>query len=222
MKTKFRSLFLFFSVTVLLLSSALVGAIQPEIILLQADNFEHIQFKRIEASQYSFNDDVLRVDVDSSASFLMKAFDTVKEINKISFEWRSDGEPKVEDAGHEEKRKGDDAVLKIGLLLETEEDPFDLTFRAWLKRAQALLKFPSNKMIYLTANAKHVPGEQWRNPYNKRVTMVSVSSVDDKHGWMKVSHKFKRPVKVVAIWLMADGDNTDSSFTSYVKNIYLE
>ena len=202
--------------------NTLLAATPVELVSLQADNFEHIQFKRIKASAYTFHDDQLKISVDDSASFLMKAFDTVKDVNKVSFEWRSEGAPKVKDAEHEEKRKGDDAVFKLGLLLETEEDPFLPVIRSWAKRVQALLKFPSEKMIYLTVDAKHTTGEQWRNPYNKRVTMVSVASVEQEQGWMKVSHQFKHPVKVVAIWLMADGDNTDSSFTSYIRNIHIE
>jgi hypothetical protein len=84
------------------------------------------------------------------------------------------------------------------------------------------LKFPSEKMINLVVAAKHASGEQWPNPYNKRVTTIAVGSVSSGQGWMKASYQFAQPVDVVGLWLMADGDNTSSSFSTYIKNISIE
>jgi hypothetical protein len=193
-----------------------------ENIVLQADDFEHIQFKKIRASTYTFHDQVLQIDVDKSASFLMLPFDDVKTINRVSFEWRSEGAPLIESAQQEEQRNGDDAVFKLGLLQKSEDSSLNPFLPAWMKRVEALLKFPSENMINLVAAAKHSPGEQWPNPYNKRVTTIAVGSVSSGQGWMKASYQFAQPVDVVGLWLMADGDNTDSSFSTYIKNIKIE
>ena len=67
-----------------------------------------------------------------------------------------------------------------------------------------------------------MPGQRWLNPYNERVTMIAIDSVDDAKSWQRSSYYFDRPVNVVGIWLMSDGDNTDSSFTVNVKDIKLE
>ena len=99
---------------------------------------------------------------------------------------------------------------------------------------EVVLNYSSENMIYLVAGSKHVAGEQWPNPYNHRVTMVAMSSenIESKlesridgefeEGWQQASYRFGEAVEVVAIWLMDDGDNTGSSFTSYVKDIKLE
>lgn len=202
--------------------TTLFSVAQAENVLLQADQFEHIQFKKITASRYSYQDQVLQIDVDNSASFLMLPFDEVKEIKKVSFEWRSEGRPKLVDARHEAQRNGDDAVFKLGLLLESDDAPINLFLPSWMKRVEELLKFPSQNMINLVVDAKHAPGEQWPNPYNKRVSTIAIGSVNSGQGWLQASYQFDQPVDVVGLWLMADGDNTQSSFTTYIKDITIE
>lgn len=211
-----------FAMILLLQTNSLLAATPAEAISLQADNFEHIQFKKIKANRYTYHDQQLQIEVDRSASFLMIPFDTVKKINKVSFEWRSEGTLHTENSKHEEKRKGDDAVFKLGLLLKTDDSLFNPFLPSWMKRVNGLLKFPSENMIYLVVDAKHAAGEQWINPYNRRVTMISVESFADKQGWQQSSYRFEQPLDVVALWLMADGDNTHSSFTAHIKNIRIE
>jgi len=211
-----------FSLFMLLQAGILSAETQAEIIPMQGDYYEHIKFGTIKASHYTFHNQQLQVDVNNSASILMLPFDTVKHVKQISFEWRSEGRPDIKNVQHELKRNGDDAVFKLGLLLKTENTLPNPLFRPWIKQVTGLLNFPSEKMIYLVADSKHAAGEQWVNPYNRRITMVSVKSVDDKQGWQKSSYTFRLPLNVVALWLMADGDNTQSSFTSYIKNIKIE
>ncbi|MBE9560886.1 MAG: hypothetical protein IMF15_08850, partial [Proteobacteria bacterium] len=40
-------------------------------------------------------------------------------------------------------------------------------------------------------------------------------------GWHAARYQFSEPVRVVAIWLMADGDDTHSAFTVSVRDIRL-
>ena len=195
--------------------------LKQESIALQADAFEHIQFGKIQPTQYHFDNGVLIAEVDDSASFLMRAFDAVKTVVAVRFKWQTRGSLLVKNAAHETRRDGDDAVFKLGLLLKTGialPNPF---VPKWLKRVQALLKFPSENMLNLVAGAQHAAGETWRGPYNSRVTMVSVKSVPDGSGWRQASYQADRPIEAVAIWLMSDGDNTHSSFTTQVKDIEL-
>lgn len=211
------------SVIVLLHINTLFAAPPVEVISLQANNFEHIQFKKIKPNNHAYKNNVLKIDVDDSASLLMLPFDTVKKISRVSFEWRSEGLPLINDAQHESSKAGDDAVVKIGLLLKADETPFYNPFTpSWLKRVNELLSFPSDNMVYLVANAKHAAGEEWPNPYNARILMVSISSMKGLDGWQQASYQLDQSLAVVALWIMADGDNTDSKFSSYIKNIRLE
>ena len=206
----------------------------PDDLSLFESNYTHIQFGRIKANQYEFEDRVLKVKVDSSASFLMKAFESVKPVKQVTFKWRSDRLPKVSDAVHEKQKAGDDAVFKVGLLLKADNELDNPFLPMWMRQVKSLLNYSSENMIYLVAGSKNVAGEQWPNPYNNRVTMIAMSeaNIESKleskidgefeEGWHHASYRFGEELEVVAIWLMADGDNTGSSFTSFVKDIRID
>jgi len=211
-----------FAVIIFLQTNILFAATPAEVISLQADNFTHIQFKRIKANRITYQKQQLQIDVDNSASILMRPFETVQAINKVSFEWRSEGGPLIRDPQHELLRNGDDAVFKLGLLLKSDDDSINPFVPSWLKQVRALLTFPSEEMIYLVVGARHAPGERWVGPYNKRITMISLASTDAGSGWQKSTFQFEQAQDVVALWLMADGDNTHAKFNVAIKNIVLE
>jgi len=208
------------AITLLYVATAFSAPV-AEVIPLQADGFSHIQFKKITANIISFKEQQLHIQVNDSASILMLPFKTVKPVRSVSFQWRSDGVPFIRNTEHESERSGDDAVFKLGLLLQAEDDFFNPFAAPWLKQVKSKLFYPSEKMIYLVANAKHKPNERWLSPYNKRVTMVSVAGQSDDSGWQQASYQFENAQQVVALWLMADGDNTHASFDVSIKNIVL-
>jgi len=210
------------AVAALLYAGVLLSEQATEVISLQKDDLEHIQFKKIKANSYSYQNRQLRIDVDDSASILMLPFETVKLVYKVSFEWRSEGGPLIKDAKHELERSGDDAVFKLGLLLKADSESFNPFVASWLRKVRQQLHFPSEEMIYLVVDAKHKLNEQWLSPYNKRITMISIDSQKDGSGWYQASYQFDNAQQVVALWLMADGDNTHSSFTVSIKNIVIE
>jgi hypothetical protein len=211
-----------FTVMLLLYTDTIFAVSPAEVISLQADKLEHIQFKKITANRISYQDQQLQIDVDNSASILMLPFDTVKQIDQVTFEWRSESGPLSKDLQHELERSGDDAVFKLGLLLKSDNDSINPFVPAWLKRVRELLKYPSEEMIYLVAGARHPAGERWLSPYNKRITMVSVASRDIGSGWRQSTFQSEQPLKVVALWLMADGDNTHAEFGVTIRNIVLK
>jgi hypothetical protein len=224
---KRHSFILFVQLVFIVYANTLSAETVTEIISLQEENFKHIKFSRIKPNHHVFHDQQLQINVDDSASFLMQAFSHVRQVNHVSFEWRSDGIPQTKNVEHEAQRRGDDAVFKLGLLLKTNDslllNPF---LPPWMKRVETLLNFPSENMIYLVVDAKHSVGERWANPYNKRATMLSIASTnvstENKRDWKQASYRFDIPVSVVALWLMSDGDNTHSNFTVHIKNIRIK
>jgi len=193
-----------------------------KILSLKAGDFEHIQFRSKNPSVYQYRDNELVVDVDNSASFLMQAFTEVKLVTDVSFEWRSEGLPAIKDAEHESSREGDDAVFKLGLLVEAPNSVDDIFLVSWMRRVHQLLNFHSEEIIFMVAGAKHDAEQHWTGPYNRRITMIAMNAVADGSGWTKASYQFSEPIKVVAVWLMADGDDTSSDFKVRVKNIGIE
>ncbi len=199
------------------------GALAQELKLpLVGDSFEHIQFGKIQPNRYQFENGVLRIEVDDSASFLMRAFEQPIQLAAVRFQWRNKGELRVRDAAHESRRDGDDALFKLGLLLPSEAawpNPF---VPKWLKRVQNLLTLPSENMLNLVVGARHRAGERWSGPYSSRVQMFAVASQPREDGWRQAQHIFQQPLQVIAVWLMADGDNTASRFSTEVRNIVFD
>ena len=141
----------------------------------------------------------------------------------MSFEWQAEGMLNKSTASQEKTRKGDDAWLRVGLVISGEPDlvPEPLLPR-WVIKARDVLKHPSDRMLYLIPDARHPPGETWRSPFSSNIDMVSVESRDRPDGWKQVKHEFDRPRSAVGLWLMADGDNTGSIFTSRLRKLRIE
>jgi len=68
---------------------------------------------------------------------------------------------------------------------------------------QAFDKVKNVRRVSFRWRSKHPPGEQWPNPYNRRVIMISIPSRPVADGWQQASYRFLEPEAVVAIWLMA-------------------
>jgi hypothetical protein len=150
-------------------------------------------------------------------------FKQKKTVRAVRFDWKLDtGQLNLASAAEELKRAGDDSVFKLGLMLEGQAQ-LPLAFAPdWLQQVNAALSFPSEMIIYIVAGAKHAAGEHWPNPYNKRVEMIAADEHRLDAGWSEASHRFVTPVSVVGLWLMADGDNSQSGFSARIKNIRLE
>jgi len=209
-----------FSWLPLLLVTAQLNAEQ---IVLDKHYFEHIHFKRIRPNTVTFNNDTIHFEVTKSASFLLLAFDDVKSIHNVSFQWSANGTLNKNSIDHEITRKGDDAWLRVGLIIEGPQEniPEPLLPR-WMKQVRKTLRYTSGSMIYLIPKAMHPPGETWKSPFSSKIDMVSVGGIHTDDGWYRVSHEFTRPVKTVGLWIMADGDNTGSIFNSRLRKLVIE
>lgn len=204
-----------------LLAASLACVAEP--VPLHESGFEHIHFRRIQPNAVSFEQDSIRFDVNRSASFLLLAFDDIKTVRTVSFEWKADGMLNKSSAAQEKTRKGDDAWLRVGLVISGEPDlvPEPLLPR-WVIKVRDSLRHTSDRMIYLVPNALNSPGETWRSPFSDNITMISVGSVQEADGWHSVRYRLDQPQRIVGLWLMADGDNTGSVFTSRLRRLLIE
>jgi Protein of unknown function (DUF3047) len=190
-------------------------------ISLEDKNLTHISFKQITPNHFDFKDDVITIQVDKSASFLLYPFKNKKDIKTVSFQWKKQGTIDVKDASYEETRQGDDAYLRIGLVIEGE-DSFNNPFAPkWVKTVRETLHHSSDKMIYIISGSKHEHGQRWKSPYSDEVEIISVGSRTQSDHWNISEYIFKNSQTIVGLWIMADGDNTQSTFTSKIKALTL-
>jgi hypothetical protein len=77
-------------------------------------------------------------------------------------------------------------------------------------------------MLYLIPGARHAPGTSWKSPYSPHIDMVSVASSRLDDNWQRVDHELSEPQRAVGLWIMADGDNTESIFNSELRNLVID
>jgi hypothetical protein len=193
---------------------------------LSKESFAPVVFEGIPATTYRFDgvesDAALTAAVDKSASFLLAAFPTARPVHRIAFEWRADGAPLTADAAAEETKAGDDATLRVGLLLAGDPPMFPMMAPAWLKAVRDTLKAPAASLLYLTVGAKHAANTRWTSPHSGSIESLALPSVAGDAGWQKSEVAFSAPLAVVGLWIMADGDDTKAKFTAALRRLTID
>lgn len=188
---------------------------------LDEDAWAKITFDDIAPTDYKAQKGILTATVDQSASALIYAFDQPQTVQAAGFQWQNQGTLKVKSAKHEASKVGDDALLRVGVMIAGPKPTIPFFAPAWIKKTASALKQPSDRMIYLTVGSKHKTGKSWSSPYADSIHSVAVASEKAKNSWQTVNHRFKTAQSVVGLWLMADGDNTGSQFQVKLKNLQL-
>ena len=190
---------------------------------LSEELFTSISFKNIPSNRFIFTDNRIIVKVDQSASFLLFPFGNITSIERVRFEWKSKGVLNVENANHEASNKGDDAFIRLGLVLKSKSDFIDLFGSPkWIRKAADVLNHSADRIVFLLPGARHAPGKTWKNPFSSIVKMISIPSSNLESGWKQTEYQFDRPQQTVGLMIMADGDNSGSSFTSEIQNLVIE
>jgi hypothetical protein len=197
----------------------------PHQIPLSVSGWTHIEFEGIPPTVYRNDAEqpaALVAVVKRSSSFLLRPLAEATTVHRVSFEWRSDGELHVKDASEERSKAGDDGFLRLGLLLSGPPPLMPFFAPAWVKAIRGRLQLPSDHLLYLMAGAKSAAGEHWTSPYSDSLELLAVASEPLKDGWKKSAVAWPSPLKVVGLWLMADGDDTKSDFTTMVRDLRLD
>jgi hypothetical protein len=190
---------------------------------LQPKAFEHVSFDGIAPTVYKADGEALVMDVKESSSFLLRPFDKVVPVRRVSFEWRGEGELSVASPAEERTKRGDDARLRVGLILSGEAPLIPFFAPSWIKAIRDAMRLPADHMLYLTVGAKSSPGSEWPSPYGDGMRIrVLASRPVDGGVWNAAEASFSPPLKVVGLWLMADGDNSKSSFRTELRKLTVE
>lgn len=160
--------------------------------------------------------------VKKSSSFLLLPFSEIKNVKSVQFEWKSTGKLNVSSPKIEQSKKGDDFFMKLGLVLSGDAPFIPFFAPSWIKAIRNIAKLPSDKVLYLVSGTKTPPGNTWESPYTSDLTYRSLESKPtSEKPWLESSYSFTKPMAVVGLWLMADGDNSQSEFQSTIRNIQL-
>ena len=152
-------------------SSALAGPIS-----LDPAKFKHITFEDITPTIYAKDGTALKMTVKSSSSLFLMPFETVTNVSKIKFKWKSEGTLKVSSAKAEETKDGDDGRLRIALIISGDAPTVPFFAPGWVKAIRDSMKLPGDEITYIAVGSNHKPGSVWENPYSDSMKMLSVAS----------------------------------------------
>ncbi|VAW78279.1 hypothetical protein MNBD_GAMMA12-1193 [hydrothermal vent metagenome] len=191
-------------------------------ILFEKDKFKPIKFGSVTPTEYQFSKNQLKAVVNGSASALILPFAKPLLIKKISFKWKAKGKLKLGTAQLEASKQGDDNYYRLGLMVSGKAPFVPFFAPAWVKLTRQHLKQPSNGMQVYFVNAQHAPGKTWLSPYSSSIKNFSVAGVKVDDGYQEVTINLKQAVSTAGLWLASDGDDTQSNFVVWVKDLKIE
>jgi hypothetical protein len=213
---------------ILLASSACTGSASARDVSLVLSDWQPITFDGIEPTLFrqieTPSGEGIAMTVASSSSFLVHAFKHVETISGISWKMRYSGLPALENRSEEASRSGDDFVLRVGLITEGSRKQVSMFAPDWIKQLARVLNGSAGNVVYLVASRYHSPGSVWPSPYSGQLSYVSVAELTDAShpDWLDVSYTLPMPMRLVGLWLMADGDNTRANFSSAISRLRID
>lgn len=185
--------------------------------------YEHIKFPKLPPTEYQLNSGILRANVDRSASFLFFPFSRALRVSTVTWEWKGSGSTNLVSAEHEESIEGDDAQLRIGLVLQGDEPSAISWFLpAWIKQVRASLRpQTTSEMLFLISGGQHIDGQTWPSPHSASITHMAVQGVPGADEWTRSSVTLTPTKDVVGVWIMADGDDTRARYETQLRNLVL-
>lgn len=178
--------------------------------------FHHVTISGIPATVYENHGDALSMHVASSASFLFIPYDAPKSVHSVTFDWR------LVKGSFPKKPKDDDAVVRIGLMIEGPAPLVPFLAPSWIKAVRDHSRIPADRMTFVLAGRNDPPGKTWPSPMSDDLTLVAATDQRNRDGWHHATHDFAKPLSVVGVWIMADGDDSGSSYDAELRNLDLK
>ena len=192
----------------------------------QTDNWQLLEYSRLDANQVTFTRDGMEVMVDQSASPIIYPLVDPKIVTRVSVTGNLSN--LLDLPPDTQGQKGnDDFSLKIGLVVAGDKtlNPVQKLFSAkWIKTLFDLAPEGTgvDRIYFLNAvQHKNLLGQQRQHPLSELIYENNVWLLD-KSGDFSLDYQLESPQKVIAIWLSIDGDDTQSRYTTTIKSLVLD
>lgn len=207
--------------TLTLGSSAMAKAQVPA--PLKAKPWHHITFDDIPPTAYGVGDNEWTMKVAKSSSAMVYPFKKIQKVSRVAFEWQMMGQLKTRSAEQEKTKEGDDAPLRVGLVVYGEGPSIPFFAPAWIKALGDIMIHDSDALIYLSPGLKTPSGQTFQSPYSSSIHTQSISCQTQKASkWLRCQVDLQPAKKLAGLWIMADGDNTGSTFVTKVRRLQLQ
>jgi hypothetical protein len=194
--------------------------------LQQVDSWQLLQYSKIEPNRVIFSQQGMTVNVKGSASPIIYPLDQPRLVSRVEVSG-SLSELLALDANKQGLEGSDDFSLKVGLVVAGDKtlNGLQKLFSAkWITTLFELAPQGSGieNIYFLNAvQGSTMLGQQRQHPLSDLIYENNVWLLD-KPGNFAMSYTLDKPLKVIAIWLSIDGDDSRSNFSTVISSLRLE
>jgi hypothetical protein len=193
----------------------------------QGDGWKVVRFKNIPANKWLSDEDGLHAKVQNSADLLAYCFDEQTQVSRILGRGSITGSPIIPKGRVQGDEKADDFAIRFGLVVSGKRklSRRERFFAPELvKRLSELVPKSQGIDHVLFLNLANYPPPKWRkrtHSLGKGMIREQIACVSSKSGQFTIDVRFEKPLNVLALCIVSDGDHTKSTFRVTVKDIQL-
>ena len=204
--------------------SLLVAGVIALPLQMPAD-WQLLEYRDLPANAVEFGADGMAVRVAASASPIVYPLPHPARVERIEVSGHLDRLLALA-PGVQGSRDGDDFALKLGLVVAGDKtlNPVQRLFSAaWIKRLYALAPAGAgiDRIEFFNAvQDTQLLGTRRQHPLSNLIHENNVWLVDTP-GDFELAYRLDEPLEVVAIWLSIDGDDSESRYTTLIRDLRL-
>lgn len=192
----------------------------------QPADWTPLSFRGIPPLNHTIAKDSITLRVVQSAGGIVRPLPAGTHVKTITIRGRIEGQLNTRAAARWQE-ENDDALLRVGLI-HAGGKPLNALQRTaapgWIRTLDDVLckagRGPARiDNLLLTPHADWV-GKSRQHPKMKQVH-ERFAAAPGKNGTFTLTSTFDEPIDALGLWLMADGDNTESTFTVTITGIEL-
>ena len=188
-------------------------------------NWQVLKYRAIPPHEVRFEANGLRIDVNASAAPIVHRLDQVVRVRRLWARGSVDGDLRTT-AARQGQRGADDYFVRVGLVEVGKRTPTWLERRmapAWARRLFDLAPPGSGiggiRFFNVGVAAEQI-GRSRRHPASDLIH-EEVVAIPEESGSFVVDVHLERPIPTAAVWISADGDDTQSRFRLTLERLEL-
>lgn len=181
-----------------------------------------LSYNKIQPNIVEFNDQALKVKVQSSAGPIVYKLEQPKNLIGFSIKGKLEGSKKIEQGSFDE-----DSVLRLGLVAtgtKTLTGPKKWLAADWVKKLFALAPegVGLDKIYFFNISNRQDHVSKQREHPKSDLIVEKVIAHQNEQGEFDLSYKLDVPISTAAIWISIDGDDTKSEFETTLSQVKLK
>ncbi len=189
--------------------------------------WEIFRFEEVPPNKIEADEDGLEIHVQSSAGLLTYCFKEETEVRRVLVEGSVTGLPSIPEGQVQGDEQADDFAIRFGLVISGKRK-LSRTERYFaselVKRLSELVPKSQGVDHALFLNLANDPPPEWQertHPLGNGMIRERIASTQNCAGKFTIDVKFEKPLKVLALCIVNDGDHTNSRYKVMLKNIQL-